>query len=46
MNLAFGVLFIWLGAALLYVASHGLQATTPWQAFQSVLNKAVPNGAA
>jgi hypothetical protein len=43
-NFAFGVLFIWMGCALLYIASHGVQATTPWQAFQSVLNKAVPAG--
>jgi len=36
-NLAFGVLFLWLGAGLLYVASHGLEARTPWAAFETVL---------
>jgi len=40
MNLAFGVLFLFLGAACLYVASHGLEASTPWGAFQTVLSKA------
>lgn len=40
MRLAFGVLFLWLGASCLYIASHGVQATTPWAAFQTVLAKA------
>jgi hypothetical protein len=40
MNLAFGVLFLWFGASLLYVASHGLDAATPWAAFQTILSKA------
>lgn len=40
MNLAFGVLFLWLGATMLYVASHGIDAATPWQAFQTVLTRA------
>jgi hypothetical protein len=39
-NLAFGVLFLWLGAAFLYTASRGLDARTPWQAFQTVLSRA------
>lgn len=46
MNLAFGVLFLWLGASLMYVASRGLEARTPWQAFQTVITKAVPDGEA
>ena len=33
MGLALGVLFLWLGAACLWVASHGTQASTPWQIF-------------
>lgn len=37
MNLAFAVLFLWFGASLLYLASHGLEASTPWGAFQKVL---------
>lgn len=30
MNLALGVWFLWVGAGLLYLASHGLGAATPW----------------
>lgn len=37
MRLALGVLFLWLGCALLYVATHGIQAATPWEAYQTVL---------
>lgn len=40
MRLAFAIVFLWLGASLLYVASHGLEAVTPWGAFRSVLSKA------
>lgn len=40
MNLAMAVLFLWLGAACLYLGSHGLEASTPWAAFQTVLGKA------
>lgn len=36
MGLALSVLFIWLGSALLWVAAHGTQASTPWQAFTQV----------
>jgi hypothetical protein len=36
MHLAFGVIFLWLGAALLWVASHGTQASTPWGVFQQI----------
>ena len=38
MNLAFAVLFLWLGCACLFLASHGLQATGPWSAFQTILH--------
>lgn len=37
MRLALGVLFLWLGCALLWVATRGIQAATPWQAYQTVL---------
>ena len=37
MNLALGILFVWLGMALLWVATHPTNATTPWQAYQHVL---------
>lgn len=40
MNLAFAVLFLWMGASCLYLASHGIQAATPWAAFQTILGKA------
>jgi hypothetical protein len=36
MGLALGVLFLWLGAALLWVASHGTEASSPWQVFQQI----------
>lgn len=36
MGLALAVLFIWIGCALLWVASHGTQAATPWAAYQQV----------
>jgi hypothetical protein len=36
-NLAFGVLFLWLGACCIWVASHGTEATSPWQAYKQVL---------
>lgn len=39
MNLAFGVLFLWWGAAAMYVATHGLGAATPWAAFIALINK-------
>lgn len=44
MNLAFGVLFLWLGAACLWVATHGTSAATPWDAYQDVIG-AVRQGA-
>lgn len=37
MGFAMGVLFIWLGAACLWVAVHGTEATTPWGAYQEVV---------
>jgi hypothetical protein len=37
MKLALGVVFIWMGAACLWVASHGTDAATPWQAYQQII---------
>lgn len=37
MNVALGVLLLWLGAALLWVAFHDSTDTTPWGAFSGVL---------
>lgn len=39
MNLALAVIFLWLGATLLYLASRGLEAATPWAAFQTVMTR-------
>lgn len=36
MNLSLGVLFLWLGAALLWVAFHPTNAKTPWEVFSEV----------
>ena len=36
MGLAFSIVLIWLGCALLWVAAHGTQAAKPWQAFTEV----------
>lgn len=38
MGLALGVILLWLGCALLWVASHGTEASTPWGVFQEVLD--------
>lgn len=43
MNLAFGILFLWLGAAFIWIAAHGTDAGTPWEAYQQVI-KAVRKG--
>lgn len=39
MNLALGIIALWLGATLLYLAAHGLEATSPWSAFQTVIER-------
>jgi hypothetical protein len=40
MNLAFAVVFLWVGCAMLYLGSHGLEAATPWGALQTLMTKA------
>jgi len=40
MRLALAILFLWLGGSALYLGTHGLDASTPWAAFQTVLGKA------
>jgi hypothetical protein len=35
-NLVLGVIFLWLGGALIWVASHGTDAKTPWQLAQQL----------
>ena len=37
MNLALAVLCLWFGMACIYLGTHGLEASTPWGAFQTVL---------
>lgn len=38
MNLAMGILFLWLGAACIWLAAHGTEAKTPWQAYSQVIS--------
>lgn len=38
MKLALGIVFLWIGAGMLFLASHGLEASTPWGAFQTILS--------
>lgn len=40
MELALGVLLLWLGVAGLYVAFHGTNSTTPWGIYQEILGQA------
>lgn len=44
MNLALGIACIWVGCAMIWLASHPSQASTPWAAFQEVLG-AINRGA-
>lgn len=37
MNLALGILFLWLGAACIFLAAHGTEAKTPWQAYSQII---------
>lgn len=45
MNLALGIVFLWLGAVSIYVAVHGMDllggrgVTGPWEAFTWVMQK-------
>jgi hypothetical protein len=36
-NLVIGVLLLWLGSALLYIATHATGAASPWDAYQKIL---------
>jgi hypothetical protein len=44
-NLALGIVFLWLGAACIYVAVHGLTLAngqpvkSPWDAYNGLLSK-------
>jgi len=39
MGLAFASLFFFLAGACLYLATHGLEASTPWAAYATVLGR-------
>lgn len=39
MHLALACLFLWTGSALLYLATRPLQATSPWEAYQTLLSR-------
>ena len=36
MNLAIGIILVWVGAALLWVSTHGTEAKTPWQVWEQI----------
>ena len=38
MNLALGVLLLWIGGALLWVATHDTGAARPWDAYKAILH--------
>lgn len=44
MNLALGIMFLWLGVACIWVSSRGTDADTPWKAYQQIVG-AVSKGA-
>jgi hypothetical protein len=44
MRLVFAIVFLWMGGACLFLASHGVEARTPWGAFQTILTKAAGDG--
>ena len=39
MSLAIAILMIFIGSTLIWVASHGTEATTPWQLYQQITTK-------
>lgn len=39
MKLALGIIFLWVGGAALFLASHGMEASSPWGAFNTLLTK-------
>lgn len=39
MSLAIAIVMIFIGSTLIWVASHGTDATTPWQLYQQVTSK-------
>jgi hypothetical protein len=39
MKLAMGTVFLFLAASCIYLATHGLEAASPWGAFQTITSK-------
>lgn len=39
MNLAMAIIMLWIGSTLIWVASHGTDATSPWSLFKSITDK-------
>ena len=39
MSLAIAIAMIFVGSTLIWVASHGTDATTPWQLYKQVTDK-------
>lgn len=37
MNFVVGLILMWAGAGLLWVASHATGAATPWQVYQKIM---------
>lgn len=47
MRLALAIVFLFVGASMLQLASHGLEASTPWEAYQTIITRmrqAAPDG--
>jgi hypothetical protein len=38
-TLALAIIMLWLGSTLIWVASHGIDATSPWELFKSITDK-------
>lgn len=43
MNLALAIVFLWVGAACLWLATHDTPAATPWEAYGEII-KAIRKG--
>lgn len=39
MNLVLGIMFLFAGAGCMWVASHGIEARTPWGVWQTILSR-------
>ena len=39
MRLALAIVFLFTGAAMLQLASHGLEGSSPWEAYQTLITR-------